>query len=81
MKLDDINTKPTFVPGKASYTKRGETYSGVYRGIWINKLTLEDIAFLKEHADEELNVEVRVSDNGNKYNVLSILIKEEKEDK
>lgn len=80
MKLDDINTKPVFVPSKASFTKKGDTYSGVYKGVWINKLTLEDIAILKEHANEELNVETRTWTNGNKYNVLTILIKDKEEE-
>lgn len=80
MKLDDIVTKPTFVPGKASYTKRGTTYSAVYKGVWINKLSTDDIVVLKEHASEELEVESRVSDNGNKYYVLSILVKDEEEE-
>ena len=77
MKLNDINTKPVFVPSKANFQKRGETYSGVYKNIWINKLTLDDIAVLQQHADEELEVETRVWTNGNKYNVLTILAKEE----
>lgn len=77
MKLNDINTKPVFVPSKANFSKKGDTYSGVYKGIWINKLTLDDIAILQQHADEELEVETRVWTNGNKYNVLTILAKEE----
>ena len=80
MKLNDINTKPVFVPSKANFSKKGDTYSGVYKGIWINKLSLEDIAILKEHADEELAVETRVwAANGNKYNVLTILEEKEEE--
>lgn len=78
MKLNDINTKPVFVPSKANFQKRGDTYSGVYKNIWINKLTLDDIAILQQHADEELEVETRVwAANGNKYHVLTILEKEE----
>jgi hypothetical protein len=79
MKLNDINTKPVFIPSKANFQKRGDTYSGVYKNIWINKLTLDDIAVLQQHADEELEVETRVWTNGNKYNVLTILAKEEEE--
>ena len=79
MKLDDIVTVPVFVPAKASFYKKGTTYSAVYKGIWINKLSISDIAILKEHANEELKVESRVADSGTKYYVLTILEEKEEE--
>ena len=76
--LNSISTELTFIPNKAKYNKKDDgTYSAVIGNMWINKLSLQDIAILQKNASKKLKVEEKVSPRGTHYYVLPILNKED----
>lgn len=79
--LNSISTELTFIPNKAKYNKKDDgTYSAVVGNLWINKLTLKDIAILQKNASKKLKVEEKVSARGTRYYVLPILNKDKEEE-
>ena len=77
--LDDIITELVIIPAKAKYLLKPDgTYSAVYNNVWVNKLTTNDISFLKKNKNKSFKIETVYPDNGGKpYNVIPALPKEE----
>lgn len=78
--LDDIITEIVIIPAKAKYLLKPDgTYSAVYNNVWVNKLTTDDIAFLKKNKNKTFKIETIHPDNGKPYNIIPALPEKEEE--
>lgn len=79
--LDDIVTELVIVPAKAKYLLKPDgTYSAVYNNVWVNKLTTDDIAFLKKNKNKTFKIETVHPDCGKPYNTIPALPTKEEEE-